>query len=76
MINGKVEFYDEPSGWGLIRGNDGRLYDLRGAQLPGSPPRVGERVLFEPQPAPGGPRAVAVRRLEPAPAPPRGAVKP
>jgi cold shock CspA family protein len=75
MIHGQVEFYDEPSGWGLIRGTDGRLYDLRAAQLSAPPPRIGERVLFEPQPAPGGPRAVAVRRLDPAP-PPRGAVKP
>jgi cold shock CspA family protein len=75
MINGRVEFYDEPSAWGLIRGDDGRLYDLRGAQLGGPVPQVGERVLFEPQPAPGGPRAAAVRRLNPAPAP-RGAARP
>lgn len=75
MINGRVEFYDETSAWGLVRGDDGRLYDLRGAQLAGPPPRIGERVLFEPQPAPGGPRAADVRRLNPAP-PPRGAVRP
>ena len=41
----------------------GRLYGVRGAQLPGPPPVIGERVAFEPQPAPGGPRAVAVRRI-------------
>jgi cold shock CspA family protein len=69
MINGQIEFYDEDSGWGLIRGDDGHLYDLRSTQLAGPAPRVGDRVLFEPQPAPGGPRAVAVRRLTPAPAP-------
>ena len=69
MINGQIEFYDEDSGWGLIRGDDGHLYDLRAAQLSGPAPRVGDKVLFEPQPAPGGPRAVAVRRLNPPPAP-------
>ena len=69
MINGQIEFYDEESGWGLIRGDDEHLYELRGAQLAGPAPRVGDKVLFEPQPASGGPRAVAVRRLKPAPAP-------
>lgn len=67
MINGQVEFYDEESDWGLIRGDDGHLYELRSAQLPA--PRVGDKVLFEPQPGAGGPRAVAVRRLKSAPAP-------
>jgi cold shock CspA family protein len=79
MINGQIEFYDEDSAWGLIRGGDGHLYDLRGVQLAGPAPRVGEKVLFEPQPASGGPRAVAVRRLRPAPAPialRRGGVRP
>lgn len=69
MINGQIEFYDEDSEWGLIRGEDGHLYDLRSAQLAGPAPRVGDKVLFEPQRASGGPRAVAVRRLRPAPAP-------
>ena len=67
MINGQIEFYDEESEWGLIRGDDGHLYELRSAQLPA--PRVGDKVLFEPQHAAGAPRAVAVRRLRPAPAP-------
>ena len=67
MINGQIEFYDEESEWGLIRGDDNHLYELRSAQLPA--PRVGDKVLFEPQTASGGPRAVAVRRLKPAPAP-------
>jgi cold shock CspA family protein len=76
MISGQVEFYDEPTAWGLIRGDDGHLYDLRGNQLGGSLPRVGDRVLFEPQAAPGGPRAVGVRRAKPAAAPaPRGVRK-
>ena len=66
MISGQVEFYDEPSGWGLIRGDDGRLYDLRASQLAGPLPRVGDRVLFEPQAASGGPRATGVRRIKPA----------
>ena len=42
MISGQVEFYDEASGWGLIRGDDGRLYDLRASQLAGPLPRVGD----------------------------------
>jgi cold shock CspA family protein len=67
MINGQIEFYDEESEWGLIRGDDGHLYELRPAQL--AAPRVGDKVLFEPQSAAGPPRAVAVRRLKPAPAP-------
>jgi cold shock CspA family protein len=62
IMTGQVEFYDETCAWGLIRGDDGHLYDLRGAQFPGPPPRLGDRVLFDPQPAPGGPRALAVRR--------------
>ncbi len=68
-MNGQVTFYDETSAWGLIRGDDDGLYDLRGAQLPGPPPRVGDRVLFDPQPASGGPRAAAVRRISLASAP-------
>jgi cold shock CspA family protein len=67
MINGQIEFYDEDSEWGLIRGDDGHLYELRSAQL--AAPRVGDKVLFEPQSAAGAPRAVAVRRIRPAPAP-------
>jgi hypothetical protein len=63
-ISRQIEFYDEPTSWGLIRGDDGHLYDLRGGQLAGSPPRVGDKVLFEPQSAPGGPPAVAVRRVK------------
>ena len=63
VINGQVEFYDEDTAWGLIRGDDGRLYDVRGSQLSGPPPRVCERMLFEPQTAPGIPRVMTVRRV-------------
>jgi cold shock CspA family protein len=69
MINGRIEFYDEESEWGLIRGDDGHLYELRSVQLAGPAPRIGDKVLFESQTGPGGGRAVAVRRLKPAPAP-------
>jgi cold shock CspA family protein len=69
MINGQIEFYDEDSRWGLIRGEDGHLYDVRAAQLAGGAPRVGDKVLFASQTVPGGRRAVAVRRLTPPPAP-------
>jgi cold shock CspA family protein len=62
-MNGQVKFYDEPTGWGLIVGDDGALYMLRGAQLTDAAPRVGERVAFEPQKAGGGLRAAAVRRI-------------
>jgi len=62
-MDGHIQFYDEGTAWGVIIGADGRLYGVRGAQLPGPPPVIGERVAFEPQPAPGGPRAVAVRRI-------------
>ena len=61
---GQVKFYDEPTDWGLILGADGALYGIRGTRLPGPPLQVGERVRFEPQPAPGGPRATDVRRLQ------------
>jgi cold shock CspA family protein len=62
-MNGLVKFYDEPTGWGLIVGDDGALYMLRGGQLADAAPRVGERVAFEPQTGVGGLRAAAVRRL-------------
>ncbi len=62
-VTGRVKFYDEPTAWGLILGDDGGLYAVRGNRLPGPPLRIGEQVRFEPQPAPGGLRAAAVRRL-------------
>ena len=60
---GQVKFYDVSMGWGVILGADGGLYAVRGPQLQGPPLSVGERVVFKPQPAQGGPRATAVRRL-------------
>ena len=68
-MDGQIRFYDEPTAWGIILGDDGGLYVIRGGQLPGPPLQVGERVVFEPQPAPGGPRATAVRRVRQAEAP-------
>jgi len=65
MITGQVEFYDEATAWGLIRGDDGHLYDLRGGHISGARPSVGDKVVFEPQAAPGGPRATGVRRVPP-----------
>ena len=62
-MNGRVKFYDEPTSWGLIVGDDGALYMLRGDQLADAVPRVGERVAFEPQKGGGGLRAAAVRRI-------------
>jgi cold shock CspA family protein len=63
---GQVKFYDEPTEWGLILGSDGALYGVQRAR---PPLQVGERVRFEPQEAPGGPRAIDVRRLAETPAP-------
>ena len=71
-MDGQIKFYDESTAWGVIVGDDGGLYVVRGARLPGPPLQVGERVAFEPQPAPGGPRASAVRRLRASDAPKRG----
>lgn len=67
MQSGRVEFWDDACAWGLIRGEDGRLYDLRRGQVTSPPPRVGDRVWFEPHALRGVPRAVRVIRL-PSPA--------
>ena len=72
-MDGQIKFYDESSAWGVIVGDDGTLYVVRGSQLPSPPLKVGERVAFEPQEAPGGPRASAVRRLRETEAPRRNA---
>ena len=64
---GQVKFYDETTAWGLILGSDGALYGVQRARLPGPPLQIGERVRFEPQEAPGGPRAADVRRLPSSP---------
>ncbi len=62
-MDGQIKFYDEPTAWGIILGDDGALYVVRGARIPGPSLQVGDRVVFEPRPAPGGPRASAVRRV-------------
>jgi hypothetical protein len=46
---GRIEFYDRPTAWGLIVGDDQDLYVIRGRDGRGAAPRVGERVSFEPQ---------------------------
>ena len=62
-MEGQVKFYDESVAWGVIMGADGRLYGVRGGRRAGPPLHVGERVMFELEQAPGGPRATALRRL-------------
>jgi len=70
-MDGQIKFYDESMAWGVIVGDDGKLYAVRGSQV--APPlQVGERVAFEPQSAPGGPRASAVRRLRAVESPRKG----
>jgi cold shock CspA family protein len=61
-LDGQIKFYDEATAWGVILGADGRLYGVRSPRRLNPPLRVGERVVFEPRPAPGGPRAAGVRR--------------
>jgi hypothetical protein len=61
-MTGRMTFYDEPSAWGLILGDDDRVYVVRGAQVVGTPPQVGEPVAFEPEQHGSALRAVRVRR--------------
>jgi cold shock CspA family protein len=58
---GRIEFYDRPTAWGLIIGDDQDLYVVRGRDGRGAAPRVGERVSFEPQSGGDGKRAAEVR---------------
>jgi cold shock CspA family protein len=67
-MTGQVRFYDPASAWGVIAGDDGQLYTVRGSQVAGSPPREGDKVHFEPVSAAGGQRAVGVRRIRRDPA--------
>jgi hypothetical protein len=60
---GYMTFYDEPSAWGLIVGDDERLYVVRGRHLVGPSPRVGEKVRFDPEDTGRGLQALAVRRV-------------
>ena len=62
-LRGAISFYDAATKWGIIAGDDGRLYAVRGDQFSGVEPRPGERVSFAPLAAPGGPRATGVQRL-------------
>jgi len=58
---GRIEFYDRPTAWGLIIGDDHDLYVVRGRDGRGAALRVGERVSFEPEPRTDGKRAAEVR---------------
>ena len=58
MINGQIEFYDEESEWGLIRGDDNHLFELRAGPAPGA---AGRRQ--------GPVRAARPPRAGPAPSP-------
>jgi cold shock CspA family protein len=68
-MRGQVKFYDRTTAWGLVLGDDGKLYGVTGARTPDTALTEGEYIFFEPQAAPGGPRAAAVRRLRPAEGP-------
>ena len=58
---GRIEFYDRPTAWGLIIGDDQDLYVIRGRDGRGGAPRGGERVSSAPQAATDGKRATEVR---------------
>jgi cold shock CspA family protein len=58
---GRVEFFDRPTLWGLILGDDQELYVVRGRDGRGALPRVGERVAFESKTTGDGKRAAEVR---------------
>ena len=58
---GRIEFYDRPTAWGLIVGDDQDLYVVRGRDARGAALRVGERVSFEAGPGTDGKRAAEVR---------------
>ena len=58
---GRIEFYDRPTAWGLIIGDDQDLYVVRGRDGRATALRVGERVSFEPQTGTDGKRATEVR---------------
>ena len=64
-MTGRIEFYDEPTAWGVILGEDGRVYVVRGTRAPGAGPRVGDTVIFEPRDTTTGLRADTVRRVAP-----------
>jgi len=63
-MTGRLRFYDPPTAWGVVLGDDGQLYMIVGQPTSGVPFRLGERIRFEPAPGPGGPRATGVQRLD------------
>jgi hypothetical protein len=63
-MTGRLRFYDVPTAWGVVVGDDGHLYMMQGQPTSGVPVRVGERVRFEPVTGRGGPRATGVQRLD------------
>ena len=66
-MTGQVTFLDEPTGWGLILGDDGRVYVLRRRGAHGPPLTPGDHVSFEPFGTPRGLFALGVHST-PAPA--------
>jgi cold shock CspA family protein len=65
MTTGRLRFYDGPTAWGLIVGDDGHLYMLHGRDVLGTPLREGERVRFAPVRRAGGLSAIRVQRVVP-----------
>ena len=66
-MTGQVTFLDQPTGWGLVLGDDGRVYVLRRRDVQGPPLVAGDHVSFEPFGSPRGLLALGVQRA-PAPA--------
>lgn len=62
-MTGDMTFYNEPTAWGLILGDDEPLYVVRGSYMVGPAPRVGEKVRFEPRETGRALKAVEVRRI-------------
>jgi|RhiMetdeSRZDD1v2_1073273.scaffolds.fasta_scaffold1483026_2 hypothetical protein len=61
-MTGQVTFLDEPTGWGLILGDDGRVYVVRRRRAHGAPLCAGDHVTFEPFGTPRGLVALGVQR--------------
>jgi hypothetical protein len=59
---GQLRFYDESTAWGLILGEDGRLYAVRRSHMVEPAPEPDDRVTFEPRRTAGGLRAITVRK--------------
>jgi cold shock CspA family protein len=69
---GLLGFYDEATAWGLILGEDGRLYAVRRSHMLEPGPQPGDRVTFEPRRGPGGLRAITVRQATDCKSTPQG----